>query len=133
MKDGAEITFARIIRFGFVGVATLIVFYGTVISLVEFLGSNPLTASALSYVLAITLNYILHFNFTYGGEAKHAQSLPRYLSVTAFGLLLNQLLMYLGMEVALLHYLVAQGIAISLVIVCNFIAFQFWAFASKPG
>ena len=121
----------RLVRFGTVGVVTFAVFYSLVFVLVEFVALDILYATALSYMAAVSLNYGLHYAFTFKSVTAHDCSIPRYLAAIVAGFALNQALMYFGVRVVGLHYLVVQFAAMCLIVVANYLAFYLWAFAKS--
>ena len=118
-------------RFGTVGVVTFAVFYSLVFVLIEFVALDILYATALSYMAAVLLNYGPHYAFTFKSVTAHDYSIPRYLAVIVAGFALNQALMYFGVSVVGLHYLVVQFAAMCLIVVANYLAFYLWAFAKS--
>lgn len=121
----------RLVRFGTVGVVTFAVFYALVFVLVEFVTLDILYATPLSYIAAVLLNYGLHHAFTFESATAHDYSVPRYLAVIVAGCALNQALMYFGVRVVGLHYLVVQFAAMCIIVVANYLAFHLWAFAKS--
>ena len=118
----------RFVRFAIVGLVTFAAFYALVFVLVEFMELDVLYATALSYIAAVQLNYGLHHAYTFAGATTHDYSIPRYLTVIFCGLALNQILMYIGVNVIGLHYLVVQLAAMSVIVSANYLAFNLWAF-----
>ena len=121
------------VRFGIVGFVTFATFYTLVFVLVERVALDVLHATALSYIAAVLLNYGLHHGYTFAGATTHDYSVPRYLSVVFCGLALNQLLMYFGVNIVGLHYLVVQLAAMVVIVTANYLAFKFWAFFNAGG
>ena len=66
-----------------------------------------------------------------GHLTAHDYSIPRYLAVVVAGWALNQALMYFGVRFIGLHYLVVQFASMGIIVVANFLAFQWWAFAKS--
>lgn len=124
-------TFRRLLRFGFVGGLTFVVFYGLVFGMVDSMKMEVMLATGLAYIVAVVLNYGLHHAFTFERTTTHDYSIPRYLTVIAIGFSVNQALMYVGVHVAGLHYLLVQLASMVLIIVANYVAFQLWAFADS--
>jgi putative flippase GtrA len=72
----------------------------------------------------------MHHNWTFSGSASHAQTLSRYLVMTFCGFMINGLIMYVGVTVFGMNYLLVQAVAISIVILWNFSVAVLWVFRS---
>lgn len=131
MIERPPVASRRLVRFGTVGVVTFAVFYALVFVLVEFVALDILYATALSYIAAVLLNYGLHHAFTFESATAHDYSIPRYLAVIVVGFAFNQALMYFGVRVVGLHYLLVQFTAMCIIVVANYLAFHWWAFAKS--
>lgn len=98
---------------------------------VQFLGIHPVPASVIGFALSALLNYWLNHRLTFASTLPHRRSLPRFALVVTVGLGLTAILMWLGVEVLHLHYLLAQVGTTALVLVWNFVASRRWAFYDR--
>ena len=73
--------------------------------------------------------YAGNFRFAFSSGATHRYALPRFLLVSACGLLVNASLVWAGTEMLQLHYLVPQVAATVLVFVSGFALNHRWTFA----
>ena len=112
----------QIIKFGIVGVIAAAADFGTLVVLKEFLHFGVLVSSAISFCLSGVLNYILSMTFVFQGKN---QSKVREFIIFALlstgGLILNQLILWIGISFTTVHYLTAKVIALIVVPVYNFI------------
>jgi putative flippase GtrA len=116
------------IRYAGVGAIGTAVHYGTLISLVQGLGTNAVIASAAGFVIGAFVNYALNREFTFASDREHRVALPRFFSVAGAGLLLNAIVMAVMLAVLPLHYMIAQVVATALVLVTGFLANRRWTF-----
>jgi len=119
----------QIFRYALVGLTATITTYVTLIAGVEIFGTDAVTASVVGYALGVLVNYWLNYNYTFASSKKHVFVLPRFLLVTAIGMLINASIMYAGVHWIQLNYLLAQLIAVLIVMTWSFSANRFWAFA----
>lgn len=118
----------QFLQFASVGAIGTAVQYGVLYGLVEWLGSNPVLASAIGMILGAITNYILNYVYTFNSTKKHAETAPKFFTVAAFGLALNTSMMALAIQHWQLHYLLAQVLSTLLVLVWNFLANRYWTF-----
>jgi putative flippase GtrA len=119
----------QLFRFVLVGLAATITTYATLIIGVELFDVAAVTASIVGYALGVLVNYWLNYRYTFGSSKKHTFVLPRFLMVTAVGMMLNAFIMYAGIHWFQLNYLLAQLFAVMIVMTWSFSANRLWAFA----
>jgi putative flippase GtrA len=120
----------KVLRFAVVGVSTAALYYALLYGSVEALGVNATLASSLVYVLVLGFNYLMHHSWTFSQSTAHTHTLSRYLVMVFCGFLLNAVIMYGGVSLAGLNYLLVQGAAMFSVIVWNFSVSLLWVFRS---
>ena len=120
-------------RYTGVGVISAIGHYGLLIALVQGLGVEPVRASVAGAVLGAWINYALHYRFTFRSNKRHRESLTKFAMVAAVGLAINTFLMWLGVDVIGIHYLLSQVLATVLVLLWNFCANRYWTFRHEGG
>ena len=112
----------QLIKFGIVGVIATVIDLGVLMFLKEILHINVLVASALSFCASVIVNYILSMLFVFkGSECGKAKEFVVFVALSIGGLLLNQLVMWLGTEILALYYLWVKAFACVFVPVYNFI------------
>jgi putative flippase GtrA len=117
----------QLVRYVLVGLLAVAVHYAVLIGLVEATALRKLPASVSGFCLAIPVNYYFQHSWVFRSGSAHATALPRYLVVTACGLIINAIAFsaMLGLSVP---YLLAQAVAIVLVTGFNFIANRAFTF-----
>lgn len=124
----------QFIRFALVGVGGTLMHYAILVLLVEFSSLQPFVASSVGAAAGAVVNYFLNYRFTFASQAKHRQTMPKFLLLALLGLVINASLMWLLLTWPLAawqwYYLVAQVAVTLLVLMLNFVANRFWTFRS---
>ena len=112
----------QLIRFGIVGVIATAIDVGVLALLKEVAHMEVLVASALSFTVAVVVNYILSMLWVFKskGESK-AKEFVIFVLLSVGGLLITQLVMWLGTELAEIYYLAVKIFAIIFESTYNFI------------
>jgi len=117
-------------RFILVGSLVAIVQFSILLALVEFFGTDPLSASTVGFLISAIINYLLNYSFTFRSQVPHFKALTRFIFVALSGLILNGVLMRISLDLLTMHYVLAQIISISCVIFWNFFVNRKWTFAA---
>jgi len=115
-------------RFLLVGALCTGLQYLLLVALVEGLGLSATVASTIGYAASSVLNYLLNYSFTFNSAERHRRSLPRFVLIGAFGLLLNGAVTFVGTDIYGVHYLYAQVAATIVTLLWNFLANLRWTF-----
>ncbi|TWJ09815.1 GtrA family protein [Altererythrobacter ishigakiensis] len=117
------------IRFGIVGVTATISY--TVVSLSVFeIWMSALIANLVGYLASIGISYFGHARFSFRSQRGHAEQGPRFILLSGFTYLLTNAILYIGMEVLKLGFLVSTiAVACSIPIITWVIARR-WIFTS---
>ena len=108
-----------LLRFAIVGVGGTLSYYALLIVLVEFLRVGVMVATSIAFVVVVLQNYALHYVWTFQSAASHATRLPQFVAMSATGFALNWLLMYAGVEIFSINYLLVQAAAVAAVVAWN--------------
>ena len=111
----------RLVKFGFVGVLASIVFYLLLWVMVELLDIPVLIATSIAFILVIIENYILHHRWTFRSNKAHKKTFPRFVLMSILGFAINWYVMYEGVELLAINYLLVQAAAIVLVSTWNIV------------
>jgi putative flippase GtrA len=115
--EGAKLT--RLAKYtasgGVAAFAHLLVF-----SVASGLGVSPVAASALGFCVAIAVNYLLQYHWTFNCLGSHATAFGRYITVTLFSFAVNLTAFKMLNDHVGVSPLLAQAIAIVLVFCVNF-------------
>ena len=94
--------------------------------LVEFGNVSKRTASTVSLMVAVLINYFIQYYYTFRSTHGHAKALWRFLVVTMITLGLNYVLFSSLLNVA--HYIVAQAITLVVIFLVNFVVNRAFTF-----
>lgn len=115
--------FKQILRFGVVGGLAFFIDYSVLWVLVDLLSVNYLVASALSFSVSVVFNYVLStlwvFEVTEAGNK--AGNFIIFVVLSIVGLLLNLAIMWVGVDLFRINYLIVKIGSTGIVMVYNFI------------
>lgn len=118
----------RLVRFGLVGFITAVVHYGLLYLLVEYAGLQATLSSSLGFLVAVAVNYGMHYSWTFAAPVPHGRAVTRYIVMIALGFLINGGVMQVGVEMLEMNYLLVQLAAFACVITWNFLVSSLWVF-----
>ena len=112
----------QLIKFAIVGVIAAFVDVGVLVTLKELLHVDVLLASAISFCASVTINYILSMSFVFKGKNQSKlKDCIIFVFLSIGGLLLNQLILWIGVKFMSMYYLIVKLLAMVIVPVYNFI------------
>jgi putative flippase GtrA len=123
--DFATILSMRSIRFLATGVITTFVQFLVLIISAQL--TPPVTAAIIAYAVAIPVNYLLSYYFTFEAQGSHGRRAIKFLTICFLGLGLNTLVFSAILTLGI-HYVAAQVVATAVVFAWNFYGLQRWAF-----
>ena len=110
------------LRFCLVGGVCFVVDFGLLYALTEWAGLHYLYSSAVSFTVAVLLNYRLCLDFVFFNAPRQTmRQALLFVGTSAVGLLLNQFTMWLLVNFFALHYLASKLIATFVVTVWNYV------------
>ena len=113
---------SQFFKFGVVGVIAFIVDYLSLYLLTEFLNVYYLISSIISFLLSIIVNYILSIKWVFDIKKKQSfKDVIIFTLLSAIGLLINLLVMYLSVEVFKIYYMIGKLITTFIVMIWNFV------------
>ena len=114
--------FAQIIKFGFVGGTSFLIDAGILFLLTEFAGVHYLISGAISFTASVIYNYILSIKWVFDAkeDVNKVQELAVFIGLSVIGLGLNQLFMWLFVDIFHIYYMLSKIIATAIVMVYNF-------------
>ena len=113
---------SQLARFAIVGVVAAIVDVGVLVLLKELAHFDVLIASAVSFCVSVTANYLLSMAFVFKSKnGKRINEFVIFVLLSSGGLLLNQVILWIGVRVLSLYYLGVKLFAMIIVPVYNFI------------
>lgn len=112
----------QLIKFGIVGVIAAAVDVGVLAALKELLNFDVLIASAISFGVSVTVNYLLSMTFVFKGKKQSKlKEFIIFVTLSVGGLGLNQFILWVGVRFTDIYYLIVKIFAMVIVPVYNFI------------
>lgn len=112
----------EVCRFCLAGASTFILDYVILYILAEWGKVNYLYAAAISFVVAVVVNYWLCIVFVFKhAQAQNFQQKVLFIGSSVVGLGINQVCMWFLVEFMMLHYMVAKVFSTIAVTVWNYI------------
>ncbi len=112
----------QLFKFAIVGVIAAIVDVGVLVVLKELLFIDVLISSAVSFSISVTVNYFLSMTFVFKSKKQsRIKEFIIFVLLSIGGLILNQVILWFGIDFLSLHYLVVKFLAMVIVPVYNFI------------
>lgn len=116
--------FVQFCKFGLVGTLCFGIDYGLMVLLTELVQVEYFISSAVSFVVSVAVNYILSMRYVFEGKEgmKKLTELVIFVALSAVGLVLNQMIMWIAVEFFHIFYALAKIFATLMVTVYNFIS-----------
>jgi putative flippase GtrA len=127
----AALDWGRLVRFGLVGTFGAGVYFGMLWLLVDGLGIGVLVSTSISFVLVTLQQYFLHFHWTWVSDREHGAALPRFAFMNIAGFWINWTIMYVGVTYTAVHYLLVQAVAVTAIVIWNYLLSHYWIFRPK--
>jgi len=127
-----KLSSARFGRFAVVGIFGTIVYAAVAWMLTAAFAANTMTATSISFVVVVALNYVLHYQWTFSSRKQHVVAVAQFAAASFLGFTVNFLAVYVGVVVWKFAYLAVQIPALFLVVASNFLLSALWVF-SGPG
>ena len=118
----------QFLKFAIVGVSNTLISLVVYTVLFKIFGINYLVASAIGFVIGAINGFLLNRAWTFQGHEGDAFTPVRWAIVQTCGLALDELLLYLGVHELGIDKIIAQALAIVIVVVLTFLANRAWTF-----
>lgn len=112
----------QLIKFGIVGGIAFLIDYSLLYILTEFIGIYYLYSSIISFTVSLIFNYILSTKWVF--DVNHKQTLKDliiFVILSIIGLGINQLVMYITVELMHVYYMLSKIGSTAIVMIYNFI------------
>lgn len=119
----------KLFRYGIVGAVGTPAHYLTLVLLVESGGIEPVYATIAGSAVGALVNYLLNHRYTFQSAKAHSDAGPKFFLVALGTGILNAVLVYLGVDLLAMHYLIVQITATLIVFLSNFILNSAWTFS----
>ena len=114
--------FKQLFRFGIVGFTAFLIDAGLLYILTDFLHIHYLISSVISFTVSLIYNYILSIFWVFDVKKKQTyKEVLLFTILSVIGLGINQLVMYLGVDLLNIYYMLCKIISTIIVMIYNFI------------
>jgi len=112
----------QILRFGVVGGLAFLIDSSLLFILTEYLHVYVLISSVISFIVSLIFNYLLSIFWVFDVKKKQTwKEILLFAILSTIGLGINQVVMYLGVEVFHIYYMICKVLSTFIVMVYNFI------------
>ena len=112
----------ELVRFCIVGGVCFLVEYALLYSLTEFVGLYYLNSSAIAFIISLILNYWLCLKVVFKVKKKQTpKQATIFIGSSVVGLGLNQLCMWIFVDIFGVYYMLAKIFATAIVTVWNYV------------
>lgn len=114
--------FKQLFRFGIVGFTAFLIDAGLLYVLTEYLHIYYLISSVISFIVSLIYNYILSIFWVFDVKKKQTyKEVLLFTILSVIGLGVNQLVMYIGVDLLKIYYMLCKIISTIIVMVYNFV------------
>lgn len=111
-------------RFCYTGGLCFIIDYGLMVFLTEFFSINYLLSATISFIFAVFVNFKLSITWVYNFRKEKVVSFARvvlpFFILSTVGLMLNNFVMVIAVEILSIHYTLGKIFATAIVMFFNF-------------
>ena len=114
----------KIVNFGLVGVVATAIEYVLLIILKEIFKIDVLIASGIAVTISLLFNYILSIKYVFidKKEMSKTKEMAGFFITALIGLGINQLMMYVLVDMVNIYYLFAKVVSTGTVMIWNFVS-----------
>ena len=114
---------AQFMKFGVVGFIAFFIDYGLLAFCTEVLHINYLVSATIGFTVSVVFNYLasMRYVFTHKEDMSRRREFVIFVVLSIIGLIINNAIMWAGVELAHVHYLVVKIFATAVVMVWNFV------------
>ena len=114
---------AQFAKFGVVGLIAFFIDYGLLILLTEVFDVNYLVSATISFTVSVIFNYLasMRYVFTHKEDMSRQREFVIFVVLSVIGLIINDAMMWVGVELLSINYMLVKIIATAVVAIWNFV------------
>ena len=126
--------FAQLMKFGVVGFIAFLIDYGLLAFCTEILHINYLVSATIGFTVSVVFNYLasMRYVFTHKEEMSRRREFIIFVVLSIVGLVINNVILWVGVELLHVHYLIVKIFATAVVMVWNFVTRKIFLDAGNP-
>lgn len=121
LNSKQEKLFFQIFTFIFVGGLAFIIDYLVLILCKELININIYISTALAFTVSVIFNYILSVKIVFDVKQNNNKNFIKFILYSILGLVITELIMWFGVNILKITYLIVKIVATLIVMVFNFI------------
>lgn len=110
----------QFLKFTIVGGIAFVIDYG-VFALLTAIGVHYLISQIISFIIALSFNYFASIKWVFNAKKQTVKEIIIFVGLSVIGLILSEILLYVGVDVLNKHELIVKFIASVIVMIYNFI------------
>lgn len=110
----------QFLKFTIVGGIAFVVDYG-VFALLTAIGVHYLISQIISFIIALSFNYFASIKWVFNAKKQTVKEIIIFIGLSVIGLIISEILLYVGVDVLNKHELIVKFIASVIVMIYNFI------------
>lgn len=127
------VPFAKLLRFGLVGVTSGAIYAAVTTLLVSGLGMAPIVASVFGYCASVPMSFLGHRRFSFRSQGRWTVEAVRFVATQALNIAVTAAAMYAATAVFGARYGWGMVAAVILVPIANFLVMNFWVFREQES
>ena len=122
-KEKTKKLFLQMFKFLIVGGLAFVIDYVTLIICKEVFKMNVLVSAAIAFTVSVIFNYILSVKWVFDVDKNKSEkkNFITFIIFSVIGLGLTELIMWFGVDILKISYLIVKIIATAIVMVFNFV------------
>ena len=125
-----KLLFSKLLKFGIVGCSGMIIDFGITYLCKEILRINKFISNGIGFILAASSNYFLNRIWTFNSQTEEiGKQYIQFMIVSAIGLGINSLVLYILNEKIKWNFYFSKLIAIAITTIWNFFGNLLFTFA----
>lgn len=123
LNDKTKRLFLQIFKFGIVGGIAFIIDYSIMVICKELLHFNVLLSAFFGFTISVIYNYIASIKWVFDvkEDSNNTKNFILFIIFSIIGLILTEIIMWLGTDIIKISYLIVKIIATIIVMIFNFI------------
>lgn len=115
---------AQFMKFGVVGVIAFIIDFGVMVFLTEVFGVPYLISTTVAFVVSVIFNYVasMRYVFVRKDDMSRRREFIIFIVLSVIGLILNDIFMWLLVDLIFIDYRISKIITTILVAIWNFVS-----------
>lgn len=127
--------FAQLMKFGVVGFIAFLIDYGLLAFCTEILHINYLVSATIGFTVSVVFNYLasMRYVFTHKDGMSRRREFIIFVVLSVIGLAINNIILWAGVELIHVHYLIVKIFATAVVMIWNFVTRKIFLDADGPS